>query len=70
MYSVHSRYKFKNNNIENIKIASRKLPPDFFRPSTPYNENNIPILLRESTLKTPSFGIDKKDCYSLSRINK
>jgi hypothetical protein len=37
MYSIHNRYKFKNPNNENIKIVSRKLPPDFFRPSTPYN---------------------------------
>lgn len=28
------RHKFKNNNLDNIKIASKKLPPDFFRPFT------------------------------------
>lgn len=28
------RHKLKNNNHDNIKIATKKLPPDFFRPYT------------------------------------
>lgn len=55
------RHKYKNNNLDNIKIATRKLPPDFFRPYTRETEaNNNQNLEREMGIKTPCFGDDKK----------
>lgn len=36
------RHKLKINNLDNIKINSKKLPPDFFRPYTRENLINLP----------------------------
>lgn len=52
---MKSRQKFNNNNAEKIKIANRRLPPDFFRPT------HVTLNLRlgqdrEEGLKTPCFG--------------
>ncbi len=37
IFPMRSRQKNRINNHENIKIATNKLPPDFFRPHTREN---------------------------------
>ena len=43
-FPLKSRIKLKTTNLDNIKIASKKLPPDFFRPHTRENPNQHEII--------------------------
>lgn len=64
------RVSSKHKNNPQLKITSRKLPVDFFRPITRETLETEPYPNHRIDMKTPCFGEEKPEAHSVALIPK